>query len=785
MDEPLALGVAAPVRPHARWVLRALGAVLVLTGAVIAAVEVGSAGAWAPVLSRLGVAAFGWGPLVGAVTAVVEARRAAAPPHALWLLGPAAAAWLIGWALVALGSVPRPDAEPVAAEPSGTAHTSPLVGWRDFDLGTLAAYGVGILGAELVLVLVQTALASASRGVGWGPPAAFGVALTLAAVVAFLGGFVGAARSRKLSAPEATIAVLYLGVPLPALLSILPTIPALDATLGPRFREVIYLANLLGRPELGYWLTFSLLVLALTLGLLTGFVANASGRLDVRTGFELFVARRHVHVFRPRLLLGGLAVLLLGIIPPLIILGILRAADAVVERTRIRELGRRDPLAAAKALHETQERSQSPTEMMTALSVGGVGVGVMALIIVLSVMSGFEVDLQKKILGTNAHVVVLKYGDPQAGMPEYPEVMKKIATVPDVVGQTPFLLGQVMVASEAQVDGAIIKGVDPETTGQVTDLPKNILPGGDIRWLAHPEDIPVRPRYHLEPDRKPADGDDVIQAPKPGTAAGPPLPGILLGRELASTLRVLVGDPVTVVSPLGGGTGPTGPIPKSKAFRVAGIFYTGMFEYDSKFVYVGLKAAESFFGIPGATGVELKVKDVDDARRIASTVLNTLEGYPYRTKDWGEMNRNLFSALRLEKLVMGIILSIIVVVAAGLIVATVTMLVLEKRKEISVLKALGVPQGGIVKIFLAEGLQIGLAGGILGLFSGLAWCLFIEKVGLRLDPEVYYIPSLPVKIEPLQTALTVLIAILVTYLASIYPALRASRVEPVEGLKAE
>ncbi len=205
--------------------------------------------------------------------------------------------------------------------------------------------------------------------------------------------------------------------------------------------------------------------------------------------------------------------------------------------------------------------------------------------------------------------------------------------------------------------------------------------------------------------------------------------------------------------PAGGRLGPSGPIPKTKAFRVAGIFYTGMFEYDSKFVYVGLQAAESFFGIPGATGVELKVKDVDDARRIASTVLNTLEGYPYRTKDWGEMNRNLFSALRLEKLVMGIILSIIVVVAAGLIVATVIMLVLEKRKEISVLKALGVPHGGIVKIFLAEGLQIGIAGGLLGLFSGLAWCLFIEKVGIRLDPEVYYIPSLPVKIEPLQTAL--------------------------------
>jgi len=780
MDEPLALGVATPAPTRSTWLLRGTGAVLVLAGAVLAAVELGRTGAWGPVLARLALGAFGWGPLVGAVKGVLEARRAAAPTAPLWLLGPAAVAWLGGWALIALGSAKTASAEPAARAAAPTAVSAPLAGWRDFHLGTLAAYALGILGAEVVLVLVQTLLASASRGIGWGPPAAFGVALAAGALVAFLGGFIGAARSRKLSAPEATIAVLYLGMPLPVLLTVLPSLPALEAALGPRLREVIYLANLLGRPELGYWLVFSLLVLGLTLGILTGFVANASGRLDVRTGFELFVARRHVQVFRPRLLVGAMVVLLLGIIPPLIVLGILRAAEAAVERTRIRVLGRRDPLAAAEALHEAQARSQSPTEMMTALSVGGVGVGVMALIIVLSVMSGFEVDLQKKILGTNAHVVVLKYGDPQAGMPEYPEVMKKIATVPGVVGQTPFLLGQVMVASEAQVDGAIIKGVDPETTGQVTDLPRNILPGGDIRWLAHPEDIPVRSRYRID---RPKD-DDVIQMPKEAPS-GPPLPGILLGRELASTLRVLVGDPVTVVSPLGGGMGPSGPVPKSKAFRVAGIFYTGMFEYDSKFVYVGLNTAESFFGIPGATGVELKVKDVDDARRIASTVLNTLEGYPYRTKDWGEMNRNLFSALRLEKLVMGIILSIIVVVAAGLIVATVTMLVLEKRKEISVLKALGVPQGGIVKIFLAEGLQIGLAGGILGLFSGLAWCLFIEKVGLRLDPEVYYIPSLPVKVEPLQTALTVLIAILVTYLASIYPALRASRVEPVEGLKGE
>jgi lipoprotein-releasing system permease protein len=226
-------------------------------------------------------------------------------------------------------------------------------------------------------------------------------------------------------------------------------------------------------------------------------------------------------------------------------------------------------------------------------------------------------------------------------------------------------------------------------------------------------------------------------------------------------------------------------MPKSRPFRVAGIFYSGMYEYDSKFVYILLEEAQRFFNVKGVTGIELKVENVDDARRISREVLTRLKGYPYRTRDWGEMNKNLFSALRLEKLVMGIILSVIVIIAAGLIVATVIMLVLEKRKEISVLKALGVSDGGIVKIFLAEGLQIGVAGGLVGLFSGLLWCKLIEVVGIKLDPEVYYIPSLPVRVEPLQTAIAVLIAVLVTYLGSIWPALKASQVDPVEGLKAE
>jgi lipoprotein-releasing system permease protein len=422
--------------------------------------------------------------------------------------------------------------------------------------------------------------------------------------------------------------------------------------------------------------------------------------------------------------------------------------------------------------------------MMTALSVGGVGVGVMALIIVLSVMSGFEADLQQKILGTNAHSVVSKYA---GELPEYAKVMEDIRKVPGVVGQTPFIINQVMIASEGNVDGVVIKGIDPATVGEVTDLPQNILPGGDLAHLEHPDRILLRRSLdddaEVPPTKKEEEDPIIGSASKPSKQ--PTLPGIIIGRELAASLRVVVGDRVNVVSPLGTELSPSGPIPKSRAYRVAGIFYSGMYEYDSKFVYILLKEAQDFFNVKGATGIELKVADIDDARRIAADVVRRLGGYPYRARDWSEMNKNLFSALRLEKLVMGIILTIIIIVAAGLIVATVIMLVLEKRKEISVLKALGVPDGGIVKIFLAEGLQIGVAGGFLGLFSGLAWCFFIERVGIKLDPEVYYIPSLPVRIEPIQTALAVVIAVLVTYLASIYPALKASSVEPVEGLKAE
>ncbi len=785
---------------------------------------------------ELGSVAIGFGPFVELVSAIasvlgfdslVGALRYRVPASSLHGLSVHLTAgtllWLAGWAALAFGL--RSDVQ-VAAPKSdavGRALHPKLGNYRDFHWGTLAAYGFGIFLAEagfIVMYLLLVGKGSTSGAAvegGLSPVWAFVWAFFLSMAMAGAGGFLGAANSRRLSTPEATMAILYFGTPIPTLLTLMHFFPAGMLRIAVPLREIAYLSSMLGenRPELGYWLVTAGLTLALFLGINFGFVATSSGRLDLRASYELFVASRHVSVFRWKLLVGVFLVLIFGIVPPLIAWAIVSAAEAAVERTRIRLLGLQDPLLAAEAINDLKVRGQTPTAMMTSLAVGGVGVGVMALIIVLSVMSGFEADLQKKILGTNSHGVVMKY---TPDMPEFEDTLAKVNSVRGIIGATPFILNEVMVSSEGNISGAMIKGIDPKTVGSVTDLAEYLrLGAGSLDWLDDPSKIQARRLAPLggaaldeqgrggntsraeavdggegeAPPPKPkgfvsdVERDPLIDMPSQAAEAEPVLPGIVVGRELAATLKVVVGDRLNVISPLGGELGPQGPMPKSRPFRVAGIFYSGMFEYDSKFVYINLKDAQTFFNVKGASGIEVKVDDIDNARSILHAVYEKLDGYPYRVKDWGEMNRNLFSALRLEKLVMGIILSMIVIVAAGLIVATVIMLVLEKRKEIAVLKALGVPDGGIVKIFLMEGLQIGVAGGVLGLVAGLAWCIFIERVGIKLDPQVYYIPALPVRIEPFQTALAVVIAVLVTFLASIYPALKASEVEPVDGLKSE
>ncbi len=603
--------------------------------------------------------------------------------------------------------------------------------------------------------------------------AAAGLAVLAGALWAAAGGAAGAALGRRLAFYEISAATLLL----------------LFLELGPFLWLLPHLRG--GVLAVSSWQAQGKLVLVLGL-LVTGgvsgtvafvgatlaFLLSGGGRMDPSMSYELFIARSHLRL-TPRTLLALFGMVVTGVVPGLLVAMAWSLWRAAMERRAVRR-GELRPSGRMPA-----------TLLMTLISTGGVAIGVWALTVVLSVMSGFEADLKGKILGQNAHGVVLKYG--QNDFTEWRETMKKVRSVPGVVAATPFLYNEVMLSSATgshqSITGAVVKGVEVATVGQVTSWPQGIEEG-KLRWLQNPAEIsepsairaarrPLEPL--LGPDRS---------APPPGRAAGdepakPPMPGIVIGRELARGLKVYVGDTVNVVSPFGD-LGPAGPQPKSRPFRVAAIFYSGMYEYDSKFAYLEMREAQRFFGTgDSVTGLELKVKDVDSARPVMRRILTALDGYPYRVKDWGEMNRNLFSALMMEKVVMAVILGFIVLVASFIIIATLIMLVLEKTREIAVLKSMGAGIPSIMKIFVAEGLIIGAVGTAFGLMLGYGTCLLVDKVGIPLDPEVYYISNLPVLVEPGQFALVALTAMALSYLATIYPATKAARLRPVDGLRSE
>jgi len=396
------------------------------------------------------------------------------------------------------------------------------------------------------------------------------------------------------------------------------------------------------------------------------------------------------------------------------------------------------------------KRKQIFISLITILSMAGVGLGVMALIVVLSVMSGFEEDLKTKILGTNAHLVILQHGSP---MRDYGEVGRMAERIKGVVATTPFIFTQAMITSETNVHGVVLRGIDPTTAGRVINIEKTLKKGS------------------------------IDSLKKEEGSSGPP--GILIGKELAQTLGIMLDDPVVVVSPLGTLT-PMGTGPPMKKFRVTGIFDSGMYEYDTSLAYISLKNAQKFLAMDDAvSGVEVKVQDIYGVKKVAQEVQKAL-GFPFWTKDWMQMNKSLFAALKLERTVMFIILVLIVLVAAFGIVSTLIMVVMEKNKDIAILKSMGAKAKSIMRIFIFEGLIIGVVGTALGLIGGYAICELLGKYQfISLPSDIYYISRLPVKMNGIDFFMVAVSAIGISFLATLYPSWQASRLDPAEAIRYE
>jgi lipoprotein-releasing system permease protein len=410
--------------------------------------------------------------------------------------------------------------------------------------------------------------------------------------------------------------------------------------------------------------------------------------------------------------------------------------------------------------------------IVAVFAVFAVTLGVATVNIVLSVMSGFEIDLRDKILGANAHLVVLRYN---GNVLEPEETTKKVLETPGVVAAAPFVYSEAMIRSPWAATGIILKGLDPERTGDVTDLRHDLILGPDGE-LADEDaraalfalmGTPLCARGH-----------------EPGDPECEPLPRIFLGEELQKQLQVDPLDRVQVIDPLGGGTGLMGmPTPRVKNFRVAGVYKSGMYEYDTKWTYVDNGDAQAFLDIGDAvTGIEVKVADIDDVET-PSALIEAKLGYPNYCRNWKDLNQKLFAALALEKYVMGLILFMIVLVSSWLIMTTVIMVVLDKRREIAVLKAMGASSWSILRIFLIEGAIVGFLGTIAGTVLGITGCWFLDWYGYPLETDVYFLSRLPVVIEYENVLVIAIAAFLTCTLVTLFPAGWAATQDPIAGLR--
>jgi lipoprotein-releasing system permease protein len=394
------------------------------------------------------------------------------------------------------------------------------------------------------------------------------------------------------------------------------------------------------------------------------------------------------------------------------------------------------------------KRKQRFISVITIISVLGVMVGVMALVVVLSVMNGFRSDLMNKILGVNSHVLVLNLSGTFNG---YQQVAEKVKKMDGVVAVTPFVYTQVMLNHSGRVSGAVLRGVDPGSAARVVNFDK-MIKEGSLSSLSETER---------------------------GT------PSIIIGSELAKQIGASTGSLVTVISPEGKLT-PLGRTPNTQKFRVTAIFDSGMYEYDASMVYISLTQAQRFLALgDNVTGLELKVKEVYQSDIIAKKIQKKL-GYPYWTKDWKLMNRSLFSALKLEKLTMFVILTMIVLVGALNIISTLVMVVMEKTRDVAILRAMGASAKSIMSIFMFQGILVGVIGTLAGLCSGLGLCQLLSKYQfINLPADVYYISKLPVLVSVSDVSIVAGAAVVISFLATLYPAWYASRLNPVESFRYE
>jgi len=393
------------------------------------------------------------------------------------------------------------------------------------------------------------------------------------------------------------------------------------------------------------------------------------------------------------------------------------------------------------------KRKQAFISLITVISVAGVAVGVTTLIVVLAVMSGMEEEWKTRILGINSHIVVLSYGRP---MDNYQELAPRVRRLPDVVEVEPFIYSQVMISAMGGVSGAVLRGVDL-TLAPVNDRLNRIIKSGRLAEMT-----------------------------------GGSGRTILLGVELARQMGVLVGDTVRVITPMGRVTPLGGRAPRVRNYKVAGLFESGMYEFDSTLAFISLAQAQDFLNLgQGVTGLEARVGDIYRADEVRQRIMAEL-GPSYWAKDWMQMNRNLFWALKLEKVAMFIVLILIVLVAAFNIISTLIMVVMEKRRDIAILKSMGAANWSVMKIFVLQGLVIGVIGTLAGLVGGVILCRILARYQfIKLPSDVYYITTLPVRMDIFDVTVITVSAVIISFLATLYPAWQASRLSPVEALRYE